>query len=84
MGMLAISDDLLDKIIDAAKQRGVAPERLAEDLLSHSLRKAGPAASAAGGRRAAQIRRAEGIAAMTPRNVPQTDAVTLLREEREA
>ncbi len=83
MGMLAISDDLLEKIIDAAKQRGVAPERLAEDLLSHSLGK-GASPDARAGRRSAQVRRAEEIAAMTPRNVPQTDAVTLLREEREA
>jgi hypothetical protein len=83
MGMLAISDDLLAKIVDAAKRRGVAPERLAEDLLDRSLRKTLPAGFD-GGRRAAQIRRACEIAAMTPPGVKQTDAVTLLREEREA
>ncbi len=83
MGMLAISDDLLAKIADAAKRRGVAPEQLAEDLLDRSLRKSSPADSD-GVRRAAQIRRANEIAAMTPRGVKQTDAVELLREEREA
>lgn len=83
MGMLAISDDLLAKIVDAAKRRGVAPERLAEDLLSGSLGKDELPGDPTG-RRSAQVRRAKDIAAMTPRNVPQTDAVTLLREEREA
>jgi len=75
MGKLAIDDDVLDEVAAAARARGVSSESFARELLLEGLR----------GRKSKESLRQlmESIAAMTPRDVEQTDSVELLREDRD-
>lgn len=75
MGKLAIDDEVLEEVAAAAKARGVSSERLAQELLLEGLR----------GHKTKEALRElmETIAAMTPRDIEQTDSVELLREDRD-
>jgi hypothetical protein len=75
MGKLAIDDELLEEVAAAAKARGVSSESFASELLLEGLR----------GRESNKTVRElmEAIAAMTPRDVEQTDSVELLRKDRD-
>lgn len=74
MGKLAIDDEVLEEVAAAAKARGVSSESLARELLLEGLRDR---------KSKATLRELmEAIAAMTPRDVEQTDSVELLREDR--
>lgn len=71
--------DIDDRIVDALKDRAEANSRTveaeAEELLSQAIKV--PLGRAD---KWAEVRR---IAAMTPKGVPQTDSVIMLREDRE-
>lgn len=74
MGYLSISDDLLKQVLAVANVRGIPVEQQAEELLQESLT-----------RHASRIEvrnMMEAIAAMTPRDVKQTDSVEIVREVR--
>ncbi|WP_159726736.1 hypothetical protein [Methylosinus sp. Ce-a6] len=75
MGKLAIADEVLEEVAAAARARGVSSETLAQELLLEGLR----------GHKSNEALRElmEAIAAMTPRDVEQTDSVELLREDRD-
>jgi len=74
MGTLAVRDDLLTRIAKLAEASRMPVEAQAEKLLLDSIQRS----EAAG-----ELRRlVESIAAMTPKEVPQTDSVELLREDR--
>jgi antitoxin FitA len=74
MGTLAIKDELLTRIAKLAEASKLPLETQAEKLLIDSIRRS----EAVG-----EIKRLmDSIAAMTPREVAQTDTVELLREDR--
>jgi plasmid stability protein len=72
-------NDLDDRIVDALKHRAQANARSieaeAEEILAQGIGDAPLAAD--------KWEIAGRIAAMTPKNVPQTDSVIMLREDRE-
>ena len=76
MGKLVIEDiddAVLDGLLRRAQRNSVSVEQEAKGVLQRSVQ--GPT-------RRELVERAEAIAAMTPREIPQTDTVQLLREDR--
>jgi antitoxin FitA len=74
MGTLAVRDDLLTRIAKLAEASRLPLEAQAEKLLIDSIRRT----EAVG-----ELKRLmDSIAAMTPREIHQTDTVELLREDR--
>ena len=74
MGKLAVSDTLLHKMTVLARKRGQPVDALAEELINDAL-----------GRREKHdelIDAVKRIAAMTPKDIRQTDFVEILREIR--
>ncbi len=75
MGQLAISDKMLCKVTEFAKAHGVPVERQVEEMLHEAI---------LGYNNAPNLRGiAEKIAAMTPKDVKQTDSTLLIREDRD-
>lgn len=75
MANLAISDELFERLAKIAHARKLPVERQAEEMLSEAVERRG---------RSVELRRMfDEIAALTPKDVPQTDSVTLLREDRD-
>ena len=68
-----IDDNLFDSISDLARLRNVSIEEQVVFLLRESLRS----------RRNTLCERAEAIAALTPKDVVQTDSTLLIREDRD-
>jgi len=68
-----IDDNLFDSISDLARLRNVSIEEQVVFLLRESLRS----------RRNTLRERAEAIAALTPKDVVQTDSTLLIREDRD-
>ncbi|HKG85540.1 MAG TPA: hypothetical protein VKB16_20680 [Beijerinckiaceae bacterium] len=75
MANLAISDELFERLAKIASARKLPIERQAEEFLSEAVNRRT--------RRADLRRMFDEIAALTPKNVPQTDSVILLREDRD-
>ena len=76
MGKLVIEDiddAVLDDLLRRARRNSVSVEQEAKGVLQRSV--ARPT-------RQELVERAEAIAALTPQDVPQTDTVHLLREDR--
>lgn len=72
---LAISDELFDKLSQIAVSRQMPVEKQVEELLTEGIARRS---------RADSLRRMfDDIAALTPRDVPQTDSTILLREDRD-
>lgn len=75
MGTLAISDDLLEKIAAMAATSAITVEKQIEILLEDGIVRWGD--------RQTLVAELDRIAAMTPKDVVQTDSVVLIREERD-
>ena len=78
MGELTIKigdADALQVLSELASMRGHPVEAEAQELLLQAVKECA--------RRLELVRRADEIAAMTPKGVPQTDSVILVREGRE-
>jgi len=75
MGTLAISDALLEKIAAMASTSAISVEKQVEILLEDGIVRWGS--------RQDLVAELDRIAAMTPKDVVQTDSVVLLREERD-
>ena len=75
MANLAIDDQLFERVAEIARARKVPVEKQAEEMLSEAVERRG---------RPTDLRRVfDGIASLTPKNVPQTDSVRVLREDRD-
>ena len=75
MGNLAINDDIISELNRVALTRGQKAEDLAEQFLRVALSQNGVHVSLR--------ERAEAIAALTPKDVKQTDSTLLIREDRD-
>lgn len=75
MGTLAINDDLLEKIAAMAATSAITVEKQIEILLEDGIVRWGD--------RQTLLAELDRIAAMTPKDVVQTDSVVLIREERD-
>jgi len=74
MGTIAVRDDLITRIAKLAEASRVPIETQAEKLLIDSIRRS---------ESVGELRRLmDTVAAMTPKESHQTDAVELLREDR--
>ena len=75
--LVRLSDgDLVRQIEKLARQRNVSPESEATDLIRQAVQQQL--------RKSYLLENAKRIAAMTPKNVEQTDSVKLVREIRES
>ena len=77
MGRLVIEEvdeTLIDGLVRLAATNSLSVEEQAKTLLERSLARHD---------RSDLIRRAEAIAALTPKGVPQTDSVQFLRQDRD-
>lgn len=75
MANLAIDDELFERVARIAHARKVPVEKQAEEMLSEAVERRS---------RPTDLRRMfDEIAALTPKDVHQTDSVRLLREDRD-
>jgi hypothetical protein len=75
MAQLAISDELFDRVLEIARARRLPIEQQVEEMLAEAIDRRS---------RPSDLRATfDRVAALTPRKVTQTDAVELLREDRD-